>query len=58
MLLTFQKDTEGKNNQNIPKLSKGPDVFLNIDYLNKKHTNFLVILTGLRREYLIENFKI
>ena len=39
-------------------MSKGPDVFLNIAIdLSKKHENFLVILTGLRREYLIENFK-
>ena len=53
---SFQKDTEGKTNN--PKLSKGPDVFLNIAIeLNKIHTNFIVILTGLRREYLIENFK-
>lgn len=49
---SFQKDTEGKTN--LPKLSKGPDIFVNIVkdiYLTKP--NVEVILTGLRREYII-----
>jgi glycosyltransferase involved in cell wall biosynthesis len=49
---SFQKDTEGKTN--LPKLSKGPDIFVNIAkdiYLTKP--NLEVILTGLRREYII-----
>ena len=57
---SFQKDTEGASNaiNPEPKLSKGPDIFIKIieDILLKK-PNLVVILTGLRREYLINHFK-
>ena len=47
---SFQKDTEG--NTNLPKLSKGPDIFLKIvkDFyeINK---NTVVVLSGTRRDY-------
>lgn len=49
---SFQKDTEG--NSNLPKLSKGPDIFINIIkdmYLT--NPNIEIILCGLRREYII-----
>jgi len=49
---SFQKDTEGKSNQ--PKLSKGPDVFVNIvKDMHSKNKNVRVVLTGLRREYIM-----
>jgi len=49
---SFQKDTEGKTN--LPKLSKGPDIFMNIvKDMYKTNKNIKVVLTGLRREYLI-----
>jgi len=49
---SFQKDTEGKTN--LPKLSKGPDLFVKIvqDMYNT-NKNVQVVLTGLRREYII-----
>ncbi len=49
---SFQKDTEGKTNE--PKMSKGPDVFVNIIedmYIN--HPDLLVILSGTRRTFII-----
>jgi glycosyltransferase involved in cell wall biosynthesis len=53
---SFQKDTEGKTN--LPKLSKGPDIFVNIIkdmYISNKKIE--VILTGLRREYIINELE-
>jgi glycosyltransferase involved in cell wall biosynthesis len=53
---SFQKDTEGKTNK--PKLSKGPDLFVNIiKDLAKTYQNIEVVLTGLRRDYIINEFK-
>ena len=50
---SFQRDTEGSDNKS-PKLEKGPDNFLeiikNLDYENK---NLKVVLTGKRRNYII-----
>ena len=50
---SFQRDTEGSDNKS-PKLEKGPDNFLeiikNLDYGNK---NLKVVLTGKRRNYII-----
>jgi len=50
---SFQRDTEGADLIS-PKLSKGPDrlveIFLHLRSLNK---NFVVILTGKRRQYII-----
>jgi glycosyltransferase involved in cell wall biosynthesis len=49
---SFQKDTEGKTNE--PKLSKGPDVFVNIvKDMHSKNKNVRVVLSGLRREYIM-----
>lgn len=52
---SFQKDSEG--NTIKPKLSKGPDIFLNVLINLIKMYNIRVILTGYNRGYLIENFK-
>jgi len=49
---SFQKDTEGATN--LPKLSKGPDLFVKIiKDMYQDNKNVEVILTGLRREYII-----
>jgi hypothetical protein len=49
---SFQKDTEGATN--LPKLSKGPDLFVKIiKDMYQHNTHIEVILTGLRREYII-----
>jgi len=53
---SFQKDTEGKTNE--PKMSKGPDIFVNIVedmYIN--HPDLLVVLSGTRRTYIISELK-
>ena len=51
---SFQRDTEGKDKCMKPKLSKGPDIFVNIvDDMNKKYDNLVVILSGRRRNYII-----
>lgn len=53
---SFQRDTEGSDLVS-PKLSKGPDRFLNIILeMKKENSNLEVLLTGKRRGYLIENF--
>jgi glycosyltransferase involved in cell wall biosynthesis len=53
---SFQKDTEGKTN--LPKLSKGPDIFIDIvKDMYKTNKNIQVVLTGLRREYVINELK-
>jgi len=57
---SFQKDTEGNSDckNPIPKLSKGPDVFINIiENMLITNPNIEVILTGLRREYIIQQLK-
>ena len=50
---SFQRDTEGSDYKS-PKLEKGPDNFIeiikNLDYENK---NLKVVLTGKRRNYII-----
>lgn len=53
---SFQKDSEGRTNK--PKLSKGPDIFLDIlaELKNKEHI-FKVILTGYNRGYIIEGLE-
>tara|TARA_B100001057_G_scaffold499401_1_gene609896 strand:+ start:755 stop:1672 length:918 start_codon:yes stop_codon:yes gene_type:complete len=57
ILGSFQRDTEGSDLKS-PKLSKGPDQFLDIvkNYIenNKK---IHVVLSGKRRNYLIDSFK-
>lgn len=50
---SFQRDTEGHDLKS-PKLIKGPDIFLNIvNEMNKKNENLKVVLSGTRRQYLI-----
>ena len=54
---TFQRDTEGYDLKS-PKLSKGPDRFLNlIDNISLQKNNLQILLTGKRRNYLIEELK-
>lgn len=53
---SFQKDTEGKTNE--PKMSKGPDIFVNImEDMKKDHPDLLVILSGIRRTYIISELE-
>jgi len=53
---SFQKDTEGKKNE--PKMSKGPDIFVNImEDINKDHPDLLVVLSGIRRTYIIRELE-
>ena len=57
LLGSFQRDTEG-HDLISPKLIKGPDIFLNIvKRMNEESPNLQVILTGKRRNYLINEFK-
>lgn len=54
---SFQRDTEGKDLKS-PKLIKGPDRLVRIfDDLSKKYPEFLVLLAGKRRQYIIEQLK-
>jgi len=54
---SFQRDTEGKDLLS-PKLVKGPDRFLEIvQDMYEKDNNVKIILSGKRRQYLINNFK-
>jgi len=49
---SFQKDSEGQSG--LPKLSKGPDLFIQIiKHMRKSNRNVQVVLSGLRREYII-----
>ena len=51
------RDTEGKDLKSL-KLVKGPDVLLKLLKNEFSHIeNLKIILTGKRREYLINNFK-
>jgi len=49
---SFQRDSEG-HDVNLPKLSKGPDRFLEIVNDINKEKKVLVLLTGKRRNYII-----
>ena len=54
---SFQRDTEGKDLVS-PKLIKGPDRFLEIvKNLYRENKDLQVLLTGKRRNYLINKFK-
>lgn len=52
---SFQKDSEGDGF--IPKLSKGPDLFLNIIKNINKNFNTKVVLSGYGRKFLIKNLE-
>lgn len=50
---SFQKDTEGKD-ETMPKLSKGPDIFIKIvEDMKITNKNIFVVLTGWRRTYVM-----
>jgi len=55
---SFQRDTEGSDLKS-PKLSKGPDQFLKIvkEMNQQKDGALVVLLTGKRRNYLLENLE-
>jgi len=54
---SFQRDSEGAN-PNEPKLSKGPDRFLEVvKDLNNQHKKLHIVLTGKRRDYIINELK-
>ncbi len=54
---SFQRDTEGSDLFS-PKLVKGPDIFLKIvQEIFKDNSNLRVVLSGKRRQYLINNFE-
>lgn len=60
VLGSFQRDTEGKDEVS-PKLSKGPDRFIQIIRKIAKKREIFVLLTGYRRQYIIkllEKYKI
>jgi glycosyltransferase involved in cell wall biosynthesis len=52
---SFQKDSEGKTGK--PKLSKGPDVFVDLVSKISKKENVKVILSGHNRKYVISELK-
>lgn len=50
---SFQRDSL-RNEPNLPKLIKGPDIFIkNVLALKKKYPNLEVILTGRKRDFII-----
>ena len=54
---SFQRDSDGKN-PNLPKLVKGPDQFLQIvKYYDSIYSNLTVVLTGKRRNFIINKLK-
>ena len=54
---SFQRDSEGSN-PDLPKLIKGPDQFMTIvKHLNKIKPNLSVVLTGKRRNYIINELR-
>jgi len=54
---SFQRDSEGSD-VSKPKLIKGPDIFIEIiSKLNMKHSNLKVVLTGKRRNYIINELE-
>ena len=54
---TFQRDTEGSDLMS-PKLSKGPDQFLEIvKKIYEEKPNLEVVLAGHRRQYIIQELK-
>ena len=58
---SFQRDTEGhsiKNQKFLPKLEKGPDIFIKaVKKLKKKYKNIKVLLGGWRRQFVIKKLE-
>jgi hypothetical protein len=51
---SFQRDTKGKSKCTLPKISKGPDIFVRIvRNMQKNRDNIIVLLTGRRRNYIM-----
>ena len=58
IMLALFRDTEG-HDLISPKLSKGPDQFVQVvKYLNSIKNNLQVILTGKRRDYIMNQLDI
>ena len=53
---SFQRDTEGKDLK-TPKLIKGPDIFIQIVKKLSSNKKLKVVLTGTRRQYVIEQLE-
>ena len=54
---SFQRDSL-RNDPNLPKLIKGPDIFLeNIIMFRKEHPNLEVLLSGRKRRFLINELE-
>lgn len=54
---SFQRDTEGSDLK-TPKLSKGPDIFVNVvSKMYQQNKNIEVVLTGKRRNYIISELE-
>ena len=49
---SFQKDDEGDGSQSIPKLIKGPDIFVETMEILQKQVKILCLLTGPTRNYV------
>ena len=58
---SFQRDTEGSSiasGNYLPKKEKGPDIFVKaVVLLKNKYPNMKVLLTGLRRQYLMRELQ-
>ena len=58
---SFQRDTEGgsiNDKSYKPKLEKGPDIFCkSVILLKKKYPNLKVLLTGTRRQFIMNELK-
>lgn len=58
---SFQRDTEGagiSSGNYLPKKEKGPDIFVKaVTLLKNKHPNIKVLLTGLRRQYIMRELQ-
>lgn len=55
---SFQKDGEGWNEGNKPKLIKGPDIFIDtLKHLIKSLPNLFVLLTGPARGFVKQNLR-
>jgi len=58
---SFQRDTEGNSisdKRYLPKLEKGPDIFVKaVILLKKQNQNLKVLLAGYNRQYIIKELK-
>lgn len=58
---SFQRDTEGSSIESgsfLPKLEKGPDIFINaVKYYKSLYSNVKVLLTGRCRQYVMKELQ-